>query len=200
VTPPETFKRVVESLVPILREKGKKPCISVPPLPRYLFAHCCDDTSHCINTQEKDFPETLLTGFVQLRTNLIRQLVSHGLTNFKVMDLCCATNCSLTASVQERIVEFCKVTAKDRVHFIDEGYWNIAKRSIACISQLLSGTNRASCQSKSTVHLWRGFRSIRGSLLPRLGSTPSQSMHGQATRGAYRGVSRGSFGGKSRNK
>jgi hypothetical protein len=33
VTPLETFKRIAESLVPILREKGNKPCVVIPPLP-----------------------------------------------------------------------------------------------------------------------------------------------------------------------
>ncbi len=189
VTPPETFKRIVEGLVPIIREKGNRPCIIILPLPGYLFGHCCGDTSHCINTQDKDFPETLLAGFVQMRNYLIRQLVSHRLTNFKVIDLCCATNCSLTANVWEWIVELRKVTAKDGVHLIDDGYRNITKRSIACISQLLSGTNKTGCASKPTVHFWRGFRSVRGSMMPRVGSIPFQSVHGQAARGAYRGLS-----------
>jgi hypothetical protein len=58
------------------------------------------------------------------------------------MDSCCATNYSLTANVQEWIVELCKVTAKDGVHFIDEGYRNNAKWSNACISQLVTGTKK----------------------------------------------------------
>ncbi len=75
---------------------------------------------------EKNYQETLMSGFIQLRTSLIKQLVSHGLTNFKVMDACCPTNCSLTADVSERIVELRKITAKDRVHFVDAGYRKIA--------------------------------------------------------------------------
>ncbi len=142
----------------------------------------------------------ILTGFVQLRNDLIRQLLSHGLTNFKVMDSCCATNCSLTANVWEWIVELRKVTSKDGVHFIDEGYRNIAKRSIACVSQLLSGTNKTSSVLKPTIHFWRGFRSSRGSLMPRLGGTPSHSVHSYATRRTYRGVPRSSLGGRNKTR
>jgi hypothetical protein len=40
-----------------------------------------------------------MSGFIRLRTELIKQLVSHGLTNFKVMDACCPANCSLTADL-----------------------------------------------------------------------------------------------------
>jgi hypothetical protein len=87
--PADIFRRVVENVIPVIKEKGSKPCLIIPPLPRYLFARCCSNTEHCINMHEKDYQETLMSGFIQLRTNLIKQLVSHGLTNFKVMDACC---------------------------------------------------------------------------------------------------------------
>jgi hypothetical protein len=50
---------------------------------------------------EKDFPEKMLSGFLNLRNELIRYLVQHGLTDFKVLDLCCNTGCATTASVPE---------------------------------------------------------------------------------------------------
>jgi hypothetical protein len=122
VAPPDTFKRVVENVIPVLKEKGTKPCVIIPPLPRYLFARCCSDKGHCSNMHEKDYQDVTMSGFIQLRSNLIWLLVASGLKNFKVMDSCCATNCSLTASVRERIVELRKVPAKDEVHYIDAGY------------------------------------------------------------------------------
>jgi hypothetical protein len=97
---------------------------------------------------EKGYQEATMAGFIQLRANLIRLLVSNGLTNFKVMDSCCATNCSLTASVRERIVELRKVTSKDGVHFIDDGYRNIAERCTACISTMLSEECKPTCSKK----------------------------------------------------
>jgi hypothetical protein len=191
VAPSEIFRRVLENVIPVLKEKGNKPCVIVPPLLRYLFAWCCSDKGHCTNMHEKDYQDTLMSGFIQLRTSLIKQLVSHGLTNFKVMDSCCATNCSLTASISERIVELRKVTSR---------YRNIAERSIACISTMLAGESKLTSQQKPTVHFWRGIRSPRGSLLPKLGSSTPQMLHGRATRGTFRGSSRGTFGGNGRNR
>jgi hypothetical protein len=132
VAPSDIFRRVVENVIPVIKEKGNKPCVIIPPLPRYLFARCCSDKGHCTNMQEKNYQETLMSGFIQLRTCLIKQLVSHGLTNFKVMDSCCATNCSLTANISEQIVEMRKITSKDGVHFVDAGYRNIAVASQQC--------------------------------------------------------------------
>jgi hypothetical protein len=200
VAPPEIFRRVVENVIPILKEKGTKPCLILPPLPRYLFARCCSDTGHCSNMHEKDFQEATMAGFILLRASLIRLLVSNGLTNFKVMDSCCVTSCSLTASVRDRIAELRKVTAKDGVHFIDDGYRNVAERSIACISTMLSEDHKPTCSQKPTVHFWRGFRSSRGSLLPSLGSSTPHMHHGRAARGSFRGTSRGNIGGIGRNR
>jgi hypothetical protein len=91
VTPPEIFKKIVENITPILKATGNKPCIILPPLPRYLLSRCCGDTNHCTNANDKDFSESLLAGFVHLKNDLIKHLVSLGVTNFKVMDSCCVT-------------------------------------------------------------------------------------------------------------
>jgi hypothetical protein len=200
VAPPEIFRRVVENVIPILKAKGTKPCLILPPLPRYLFARCCSDTGHCSNMHEKGYQEVTMAGFIQLRASLIRLLVSNGLTNFKVMDSCCATSCSLTASVRERIAELRKVTAKDGVHFFDDGYRNIAERCIACISTMLSEDCKPTCSEKPTVHFWRGFRSSRGLLLPSLGRSTPHRHQGRAARGSSRGSSRGYNGGNSRSR
>ncbi len=177
-----------------------KPCVIIPPLPRYLFAFCCSDKGHCTNMHEKNYQETLMSGFIQLRTSLIKQLVSQGLTNFKVMDSCCPTNCSLTANISERIVEMRKITAKDGVHFVDAGYRKIAERCTACISTMLAGDNKVVCQQKPTIHFWRGFCSQRGSLLPKLGSSTPHSLFGGAARGSFRGSARGSYCNSRRNR
>jgi lysophospholipase L1-like esterase len=126
-------------------------------------------------------------GFIQLRANLIKQLATQGLTNFKVMDACCPTNCSLTADISERIVEMKKITAKDGVHFVDAGYRKIAERVTACIAVMLTGDSKVTSQRKPTVHFWRGFRSQRGSLLPRMGNSNHHSLSNVAARGSLRG-------------
>jgi hypothetical protein len=112
-TPPEVFKKLVENVIPVIKEKGNKPCVILPPLPRYLFASCCNDTGHRTNRHDNDFQNNLLAGFIQMRNGLIKQLVNAGITNFKVMDSCCATACKVTAGLPERIAALRTVTSKE---------------------------------------------------------------------------------------
>ncbi len=137
VTPPDIFLEVVKKVIPLFRATGDKPCVIIPPLPRYMFTRCCNDTDHCTNASEPNFCKTLLSRFIEIRNSLIRQLVSAGLTNFRVMDTCCTTVCPVTACVEERIKGLRSVTAKDGVHFVDVGYKNLAGRSINCLSKMI---------------------------------------------------------------
>jgi hypothetical protein len=194
VTPPEIFKDVTKKVLPILRAKGEKPCVIIPPLPRYLFARCCNDPDHCTNAAETDFSITLLSSFTEMRNNLIRQLVSAGLTNFRVMDVCCTTSCSVTACAEERIKGLRSVTAKDGVHYVDNGYKNLAGRCIECLLKMLKKSEQdvSSKPEKKgipTCFFWRGFRSLRGS------SRQKRSYEwipgSQRSRGSAQGIARG---------
>jgi hypothetical protein len=104
---------------------------------------------------------TLLTGFIGLRNDLIKHLVHAGLTNFKVMDSCCVTNCIPTANLPERLEGLQKVTSKDGIHFSSEGYKNLSTRVLQCIEGML-GPKRKENSNKKT-YFWRGFRSPVGS-------------------------------------
>ncbi len=146
--------------MPILREKGDAPCVIVPPIPRYLFARCCNEAGHCTNANSADYAETLLTGFLKLRNYLIRLLVTAGIKNFKVLDACCTTACATTANTKSRLTDLKNVTAKDGIHYVAAGYQNLAARSLSCLRSLLSEPPR---QSKQVSHFRRGFRSTRGS-------------------------------------
>jgi hypothetical protein len=101
VTSSEIFKKTVENTIPIIKAAGNKPCVIIPPLPRYLFSRCCSDKNHCTNADEKDFKEAMLAGFVHLKNELIKHLVRLGVVNFKVMDSCCVTTCSTTANISD---------------------------------------------------------------------------------------------------
>ncbi len=160
VCSPEQFQKTVTAILPTLREKGDTPCVIVPPIPRYLFARCCNDAGNCTNANNTDYAETLLTGFLKLRNELIRFLVTTGITNFKVLDACCTTSCATTANTKTRLTDLKKVTAKDGVHYVAAGYQNLATRSLSCLRSLLSAPPR---QFKQVSHFWRGFRSTSGS-------------------------------------
>jgi hypothetical protein len=137
-TPPELFKKLVENIVPVLREKGTRPCVIVPPLPRMVFSRCCNDKNHCSNANKEDYQECLLTGFIKQRNDLIRHWVHFGLKDFKVLDSCCVTSCSPTANIPERLECLRKVTRDDGIHFNTEGYKNLASRAIGCVRSIMA--------------------------------------------------------------
>jgi hypothetical protein len=188
VTPPEIFKKVVENITPIIKAKGNKPCIILPPLPRYLFSRCCSDNSHCTNASDPEYSSALMSGFVRLKNDLIKNLVSQGVTDFKVVDSCCVTPCSTTSNIIERLDELKNVTNSDRTHFNAAGYKNLATRTIGCLKTLVSKPKKATSQ---TTYFWRGFRSRHGSSLPRsLVGTPNWPP-GNPVRGGPRGRTSG---------
>jgi hypothetical protein len=45
-----SLKKTIDTIMPIFKATQNTPCVIIPPLPRYLFARCCDDTSHCTNS------------------------------------------------------------------------------------------------------------------------------------------------------
>jgi hypothetical protein len=105
ISSPDIFSKTIDAIMPILRATQDIPCVIIPPLPRYLFARCCDDAGHCTNFNQPDFVQNLLSGFIQLRNLLIRSLVQKGLKNFIVFDTCCVTMCKTTANIAERVSE-----------------------------------------------------------------------------------------------
>jgi hypothetical protein len=184
VSPPDIFKKTVSAIVPILLEKKDIPCVIVPPIPRYLFSRCCSDTGHCTNANDSDFCEKLLTGFLQQRNDLIKNLVAAGITNFKVLDACCTTAGATTANTKTRITDLRGVTARDGVHFVAAGYRNLAARSQVCICALLSAPSRP---VKPSVSFWRGFKSPVGSKRARSAPVPSSRRRGGGRPFRHRG-------------
>jgi hypothetical protein len=136
VSSTEIFKNLVDSVTPIFKAKGDRSCVIIPPLPRFVFARCCNDASHCTNASNDDFSKDLLQGFMRMRNDLIKILVQNGLTGFKVLDCCCVTNCSPTAVISERLDGLQKVTARDGIHFTADGYRNLAVRTNICLQSL----------------------------------------------------------------
>ncbi len=68
-TSPEIFRKVVQAITPIIQASGNKPCIVLPPLPRYLFARCCSDSGHCTNANDSDYQSFMMSGFVWLKNS-----------------------------------------------------------------------------------------------------------------------------------
>jgi hypothetical protein len=181
VSPPDIFKKTTAAIVPILLEKKDIPCVIVPPIPRYLFSRCCSDTGHCTNAQDPEYSEKLLSDFLRLRNDLIKNLVAAGVTNFKVLDACCTTAGATTANAKTRITDLMRVTARDGIHFTVEGYQNLASRSQVCIRALLTTPPR---KEKPFLSFWRGFKSPIGS--KRVPSVHTPSNRGRGGGGSLR--------------
>jgi hypothetical protein len=198
VSPPEIFRKSVEAIKPILLAAKGTPSVIVPPLPRYIFATCCNDDSHCINAWDEPFREETLGGLLGLRTQLIQLLATGGITHFRVMDTCCTTDCHPTATAKDRLVPLRSATAKDGVHFIATGYKILADRCVSCLRKILSSEPRPRRESS---HYWRGFRSRNGSsssmVPPRSSAARGKAMttahHSTPSRGwpPHRGSGRG---------
>jgi lysophospholipase L1-like esterase len=190
ITPPDIFKKTVENILPILRKKGDNPGVIIPPLPRGLFSHCCNDSSHCTNADSDSFAADLLTGFIGLQNTLIRFLASSGLTNLKVFDSCCVTNCATTANLPERLEGLQKVMLADGTHFSQDGYSNPARRALDCIGRMASMPKQV---DKKKTYFWRGFQSPTGAqIVMYVVGRPA------AARGASRGRMRGGNSGRHR--
>jgi hypothetical protein len=162
-TSPEIFKKVVQAVAPIIKAVGNKPCVVLPPLPRHVFSRCCNDSGHCTNANDPEYQSFMMSGFVRLKNELIKHLVSHGVSNFKVMDTCCVTSIATTATIGERLTELRKVSSGDGIHFTADGYKHMASRISECLKTL---AGKPAKSAKQKTHFWRGFRSRRGSSIP----------------------------------
>jgi hypothetical protein len=129
-----------------------------------------------------------MSGFVRLKNELIKQLVSQGVTNFKVMDSCCVTSVPTTSSINEPLIELKKVSNSDGIHFAADGYKNMASRVTDSLKTMI---NKPSTPKKQTTYFWRGFRSRRGSTLPRNSVGTLGWPDGSPMRGVSRGRPRG---------
>jgi hypothetical protein len=108
--------------------------------------------------------------------------------DFKVMDSCCTTPCETTSNIAKWITELNSVAGNDGIHFTAANYKNLANRTIGCLKTLLAAPQRI---SKQSTYFWRGFRSRRGSSLPRTFSGPVSPDGSNRTCGHSRGRTRG---------
>jgi hypothetical protein len=109
----QTFSNKPLSVWLIFEAKQNTICVIVPLLPRYLFARCCSNRSHCTNSREKEYSQSLLSDFLQLRNLLIRLLVAKGLFQFQSVGCMLHTTWTNTANIATRLGEPRNVTAKD---------------------------------------------------------------------------------------
>ncbi len=187
---PQTFKKLVDGIIPIIVAKREAVGLVVPPLPRYHFSGCCDQKDHCRNITDLDHPRKLLADIICLRNSLKKIVSSHGLTNVRVLDSCCVTKCSGTANTEMRLAALRDVMSHDGVHYISEGYANLADNCEVAIKDTVRKSETAPVNSCQQKFFWRGFCSPVGAKI----CVPVSIGRGNITRGSNRGANRGRAG------
>lgn len=170
----EVFGKLVETAKPVLEMASKGQCVVVPPLPRYLYKGCCPEPAHCTNIASPSHPSRLLAATVKLRAVLKRKLGTGVGGKCWVLDTCCVVPEPDSKSQSDKLECLQHVSAKDGVHFTQDGYMNMSKNICETLVQLqagLLGKYHAGSESavsfvsgSSTRHFWRGFSSPVGSL------------------------------------
>ncbi len=92
-------------------------------MPRYVFACCCSDCSATIVTRKLYWIcQHTVSDFIKLRNILIKTLLLHNITEFRVLNSCYTTHCTPTANIPKKLSKLYKVTVKDGFHHVSAGY------------------------------------------------------------------------------
>ena len=104
--------------------------IVLPPIPRYVFGSCCNDTSHAPNVSSPTHITTSLTEHIRQRSTIIRKLHDHKTQHFKVIDLL-GIFAPTSASITDKGIGLKCHTHRDNVHLTENGYKLVANTIIS---------------------------------------------------------------------
>ena len=133
--------------------------IVLPPIPRYVFGSCCNDTSHAPNVSSPTHITTSLTEHIRQRSTIIRKLHDHKTQHFKVIDLL-----GIFSPTSASITGLKCHTHRDNVHLTENGYKLVADTIISEAKLLRdrvyppAKTNTGSTGAKGAEsRVWGGF-------------------------------------------
>jgi hypothetical protein len=125
------FKKIIGTVEPILLSAQTAVKVSVPPLPRYVFNSCCNNTQHCSNLLDENHAEKMLNGVSHLRSVFKKEAVKMGISNHWILDgtgtLAGVRIGSSSGSNRELLPDLCHSLANDGVHFTSDGYRKLAQ-------------------------------------------------------------------------
>jgi hypothetical protein len=201
----DSFLRTLSALDVIRTDDRVGIKIFVPPLPRYLFRGCCDNSSHSTNMKRDDYALQLLQETMRFRGILKNALLKQGEDNFFVLDSVGAVLGVAPGGnrgpAAEILSDLEAVFKDDSVHFTDVGYRYLSKTIVSAIEGVHDGTltksrqpgdsisgtggGPASARGSRTSYFWRGFSSPVGIAQPAAISTSCDSSRfdGRASRG-----------------
>ena len=168
----QTFAALISSLLPIFNSCPNNLKVIIPPLPRYLFKGCCNDSSHCTNLTDPGHPGKLLSKVGHLRAMLKKAIVQNNVKKVWVLDGIGALLGDKpgdidNAQTQETIDTLDKITMIDGVHYSKPGYANLSRSIDSVIKDIEGGTltkqmSNCNIAGKNPQFFWRGFVSPVG--------------------------------------
>jgi hypothetical protein len=168
-----TFKKLIETSLPLFEHFSKHRKVVIPPLPRFLFRGCCTDYSHSVNISDEGYTESLLDSVAHLRKNLKLELLARGVEKVWVTE--CFKDLfpfGTTLGTKKELVELLRdVFAPDGVHLTQESYSYMAQNISSNIVTRLCDNSATEVSASVSVTgagktlFWRGFcspiRSLR---------------------------------------
>jgi hypothetical protein len=186
------------TLMPIFSALGGRPTLCISPLPRFVAAGCCNNTTHAANRRDDDYRETMTIKLDAYRRHLKDFTFSSGFKNIKVMD----------PSMDLKGMGADETWGDDPVHPKPEVYNNIATgvlkmaANMADMRRETSGNKRRRTDSQEDSNAGRSSNN-RGENLPGSYSDRQERQghhynHGQSGRGAYGGPRPYNFNSRAR--
>jgi hypothetical protein len=191
----DSFLRILSAIDAVRTDDCAGIKIFVPPLPRYIFRGCCDNSSHSTNVKQENYALSLLQETMRFRGILKNALLKQVEENFFVLDSVGAvlgvTPGSNRGPAAEVLSDLEAVFKDDSVHFTDVGYRYLSNTIMAAIEGVHDGTltktrqpgdsisgsggGPASTRGSRTSYFWRGFSSPVGIAQPAASSISSSS-------------------------
>jgi hypothetical protein len=169
---PETYRKIVKTLGPVLLSAQDATKVSVPPLPRYIFSPCCKNSAHCSNLDKDGVAEKLLNGVSNLKSILKKECCNMRVRNHWILDgigtLAGVPIGQTAGSNRDLLPELRDSFAEDGVHLSQNGYRKLAVTISSAVDSIRNGSltkslaNTITGAAKTNSYFWRGFSSPIG--------------------------------------
>ena len=122
-------------LCPVLDSVKNLDITFIPPVPRFTFGGCCENTTHAPNTRIPLHSSFALTEHVRQRNSITKHITDTKTKNFKVIDLLGALTPAKNNQA-DRATALRKITHRDNVHLTESGYKLLAGKIVEVAKEL----------------------------------------------------------------
>ena len=129
-TPDEILREQVKSLSSLEVSLKNRTNIFIPPIPRFVFGSCCNNSTHSINIRTPLHSQHALAEYTRQRHTIIKTLNSTGVTAHRVLDVIQSINKAQDTPFN-RTSALKQHMHKDNIHLTSDGYRLLADSIIA---------------------------------------------------------------------